>query len=163
MVPDQMNVSADYLRKFGTHTTGHKFYDDQLPQMRTLIMTNVIEILRYYEDGIEIQIPSREDMICIHKDIELYLAEWREHLKFDINLDVANNKDLLLSLEKLSKTIYEKAKGVEVIDNLFIAKKIGLVSPFQRAVESAKPINKPDYQGISSLVRTKTKPQGRFG
>jgi len=57
----------------------------------------------------------------------------------------------------------KNVKVVEVIDNLFLHKKIGLVSPLQQAEESRKPISKPDYEGISSLVRSKTKPQGRFG
>lgn len=161
-VPDQVTLDPGYIKIRGTYVTGNKNIDQMLSNNFTNVMIPVISILEKFEDGIEVQIPSREDMITIHKDIELYLAEWREHIRYDINLDVQENKDLLLSLERLSKHIYEKAKPREVIDNLFLSKKIGLINPIQEAEEKRKEVTKPNYDGIGSLVRSKTKPQGRF-
>lgn len=161
-IPDQLTLDKAYLSKFGTHITGDKNVDNMLTTNFTTVMIPIAGILDYYERGIEIQIPSRDDMICMHKDIELYLTEWKEHIKYDINLSIGQNKDLLLSLEKLSKYIYNKAKPSEVIDNLFIHKKIGLINPLQKAIEVRKEVTKPNYEGISQLVKSKTKPQGRF-
>lgn len=163
LIPDIVTLDKAYLNKFGYHSTGNRELDKSLTQHFTTVKIPVNRILEYFENGVEIQIPSRDDMIEIHKNIELYLGEWREHIKYDINLSLSEHKDLILSLEKLSKTLYEKCKGVEVIDNLFLHKRIGLVSPLQQAEESRKPISKPDYEGISSLVKSKTKPKGRFG
>ena len=163
IVPDQVTIPADYLRRFGTHVTGNKKFDQTLSNSTTTVMIPVSKILEYYEDGIEIQIPSRQDMIQMHKDIELYLQEWRDHLKYDVNASVDKNKPLILGLEKLSKDLYNKAKPREVLENLFAKKNIGVVNPLQRATELTKPIEKPDYQGIGQLVKSKTnKPLGRF-
>jgi hypothetical protein len=158
-----LTTTKEQSRLFGTRSSGNKQVDEMMATNFTTVMIPVIKILEYYIDGLEIQIPSREDMITMHKDIELYLGEWREHIKFDINLSLSEHKDLILDLEKLSKYIYAKTKPSEVVDNLFINKKIGLlINPLQRAEEERKPINKPDYNGIASLIKTKTTPKGRF-
>lgn len=164
LIPDQLTLSKDYLSKFGTHVTGNKEVDNMLSTNLTTVMIPVAKILEYFDNGVEIHIPSREDMIRIHKDIELYLGEWRDHIKFDINLSLSEHKTLILSLEKLSKHVYDKAKPLELLDNLFLKKKLGLFNPLQRIEEQAKQSNsKADYEGISALVRTKTKPTSRFG
>lgn len=165
-IPDQLTLSAGYLKKFGTHVTGNKTVDSMLATNKTHVKITVITILGYFEDGIEIEIPSREDMIQMHKDMEGYLGEWREHIKYDINLDLHKNKEFLLSLEKLSKHIFEKAKPKELVDNLFKKQSFGLVNPLAQIEEEKREVVKPDYDGISRLVRSKSatnKPNGRFG
>lgn len=162
-IPDQLTLSPEYIKRFGVHVTGNKDVDEMLTRNTTLVMIPVAKILEYFEDGQQIEIPSREDMIQMHKDIELYLEEWRDHIRRDINSSVNENKQLILSLEKLSKEIYNKAKTKEVINNLFLKEQIGIVNAFDRIAEDSKEHNKPDYSGISSLVRGKSnKPLGRF-
>lgn len=162
-VPDQLTQSPEYLRKFGTYVTGNKEVDAMLTRNMTTVMIPVAKILEYYEQGVEIHILNREDMIKIHKDLELYLNEWRERLRIDINLQVSEYKPLILSLEKLSKELYNKAKPAEVIDKLFEKKQFGLVNPIDVIMETKKEQVKPDYQGIGQLVRSKVnKPVGRF-
>ena len=162
-IPDQLSLDPDYVRIFGVHVTGDKSADEVLKTTFTTVMITPIQMIDYYEKGLEIRIHKREDMIKIHKDIELYLDEWREHIKYDINLNVNEHKALILSLEKFSKTIYGKAKNVEIIDNIFTKKKIGLVNPLIELKERNSPTARPDYEGISALVRSKaTKPLGRF-
>lgn len=162
-IPDQASLSPEYIRRYGVYTS-------DIPEIKQMMETNFIDvmipvskILEYYMDGLEIQIPCREDMITMHKDIELYLAEWRYHLKMEINVSTDKSKDLLLALERLSKYIYEKAKPREVIDNLFVKKQFGLMSPIQASIDERKEVSKPDYHGISDLVRSKrSKPVSRF-
>ena len=165
LIPDHVTLHPEYLKRFGTYVTGDKNIDTMVANNFTRVKINVATILTYFEDGVEVQITSREDMIQMHRDIEAYLAEWQEHLKYDINLSVHEHKDMLLSLEKLSKEIYRKAAPREVIDNLFTKKDLGLglMNPLQAIQEQRKEVSKPDYQGISQLIRSKTKtPQGRF-
>lgn len=164
-IPDQLTLSPAYLKKFGTHVTGDKNVDAMLSTNKTHVRITVITILQYFEDGIEVEIPSREDMIQMHKDMEGYLGEWRDHIKYDINLDLHRNKEFLLSLEKLSKHIFEKAKPRELIDNLFQKRTFGLINPLAQIEEERREVQKPDYDGISKLVRSKSapnKPTGRF-
>lgn len=162
-VPDQLTQSPEYLKRFGAHVTGNKQVDEMLTKNTTHVKIPISTILSYYLNGIEISIHRREDMIKIHKDIELYLGEWREHLKFDLNLEVNQNKQLILGLEKLSKELYAKAKPKEVISKLFDKNQFGLYSPLDKMEEEKKDHQKPDYEGIGQLVRSKAhKPVGRF-
>lgn len=162
-VPDQLTQSPEYLKRFGAHVTGNREVDAMLARNTTHVKIPVAKILSYYLDGIEITIHSRDDMLKIHKDIELYLGEWQQHLKYDINLEVNKNKALILGLEKLSKELYSKAKPREVINKLFDKSQFGLYSPLDKAEEEKKEHQKPDYEGIGQLVRSKvTKPVGRF-
>lgn len=163
LIPDIMTQSPEYIKRFGVRVTGDKKIDAGIMHNLTHVKIPIIRIAEYHERGVEIQIPSREDMIQIHKDIELYLAEWRDHMKYDINLSVNENKEMLFALEKLSKVVYEKASPREVIDNLFAEKKLGFsVNPLQASRQEKKELSKPNYDGISQLVRSKTKPQSRF-
>lgn len=164
LIPDHLTLNAEYVRRFGTHSTGNKRYDHMVSTNFTTVKIPIASILAYFEDGAEIQIPSREDMLQMHKDIELYLQEWKDHIKYDINSSLQEHKKMILSLEKLSKTLYEKARGRELVNTLFSKKDIGLVlNPLQRHLEATKPVEKPDYEGISKLVRSKNhKPLGRF-
>lgn len=158
-IPDQLTLNKDYIRRFGVYITQNKQIDEMLKTNFVMVKIPIIKILEYFLDGIEIQIPSREDMIQIHKHIEAYLSEWREHIRTSVhgNIDAQNHKDLILSLEKLSKYIYEKAQPKEVLDNLFLRKenKIGIMNPMQQHMEMNKPIQKPDYQGIAMLIKRK--------
>lgn len=155
-------MNPDYIRKFGTFSSGDKKIDAMMSMNFTTVKISIRFILEYYIQGVEVQIPSRADMIQIHKDIETYLAEWKDHIKYDLNLKLGEDeKRLILSLEKLSKNIYAKSKSSEVLDNLFLEKKIGLVNPLQEAQVAKKELNKPDYEGIGHLVKRKV--NSRFG
>ena len=163
MIPDQLTLDPAYIKIFGTHVTGNSDVDKMVGTNFTHVKICIARMVQYYEDGVEIQIPNREDMIRIHKDIEEYLSEWREHLRVDINLQIGQNKHMVLLLERLSKDIYNKAKVKEVVNTLFVKEQIGLVNPIERMRENRKTHTKPDYEGIRSLVQTKTnKPFGRF-
>lgn len=165
-IPDVVTQNTDYIRKFGVRVTGNKTYDQMIATDFTTIMVPIIKIVEYFEDGVEVRIPSRDDMIKMHKDTEAYLAEWRDHLTYSVNVAANQNKKLILALERFSKTIYEKAKPREVIDNLFLTTKptLGLINPLQRAeMEASQDNTKPDYVEIGKLVRSKTgKAPSRF-
>lgn len=164
LIPDQLTLSEDYLRVFGTHLTGDAEKDKELSTTFTTVMIPIARILEYYEDGLEIQIPDRKDMIQIHKSIEEYLDEWKDHIKYDINTDTEQNKRFVMSLEKLSRDIYNKANRNEVINNMFVSSQFGIVNPFQQVVDEEKEsrASKPNYQGISDLIRKRNKPPSRF-
>lgn len=163
LIPDQYTLDKAYLSKFGTYSSGNKQIDEMMSNNFTTVMIPISKILEYFIDGIPIQIPSRDDMIQMHKDIELYLLEWKDYIKYNVNHNLHSYQQLILSLEKLSKYIYSKTKPNEVIDTLFMHKTVGgLVSPLQRIQEQKKELNKPDYEGISSLVRSKVRTKTRY-
>lgn len=164
LIPDQLTLSEDYLRIFGTFTTGDKEVDKGLLNSFTTVMIPIARILEYYEDGLEVQIPDRKDMIQMHKDIESYLDEWRERITYDVNTNMEQHKKLITGLERLSKDIYNKASRHEVISNLSVANTFGITSSYQRRAEEEDERHKvkPNYKGISELVRKRKEPMGRF-
>lgn len=157
MIPDFMTQNTEYIRKFGVRASGDKRVDEMMANNLTFVRIPIIKILEYFDNGIEVQIPQREDMLTIHRNIEKYLEEWRSHIRYDINSSASQNKQLLLNLEKLSKLIYEKARGREIINSMFSVKNFGLMNPIAAAAEEAREVTKPDYQGIGELLRPKVK------
>lgn len=163
-VPDNLTIDTNYLRVYGTYTSNDPKYADMMATNFTNVMIPVAKMLEYYVQGIEIRIHSRDNMIRIHKDIELYLEEWREFIRTDIHSSTISpdNKNLIMSLEKLSKDIYAKAKPSEVIDRLINKKKrIGLVTPLAEMRDDEELV-KPDYSGIGKLVKSKQAKLDRF-
>ena len=158
-IPEQITLDPEHIRRYGTYITQNKQVDEMLKTNLTMVKIPIATILNYYDQGIEVQIPSREDMVTMHKHIELYLGEWKEYIRTSIhgNIDAQNHKDLITTLEKLSKYIYEKCKPREVIDNLFLNKKVnfGILNPIAQAEEKRKVVEKPDYQGIGQLIKKK--------
>ncbi|EKD89651.1 MAG: hypothetical protein ACD_33C00017G0006, partial [uncultured bacterium] len=67
LIPDYLTLDSNYIRKFGTRVTNNKQIDSMISTNYTTVMICVSRILEYYVDGIEIQIPSRQTMIDIHK------------------------------------------------------------------------------------------------
>lgn len=166
-IPDQVTLDPEYIKRFGIYITQNKQIDKILENNFILVKIPISKILEYFDMGIEIQIPNREDMITMHKHIELYLGEWKEYIRTSVHgrIDAQNNKDLISCLEKLSKHIYEKAKPKEVIDNLFLNKKInfGILNPIAQAEQEHKIVKKPDYVGISKLINKKKSSSGDSG
>lgn len=161
LIPEQVTMNRDFVKKFGVYTSGNKEIDKMMASNYTTVRIPIIKIVEYFEDGVPVEIPSREDMVTMHKKIELYLEEWRDYIRKSFHGDPSEHKNLIMNLERLSKHIYLKAKPKEVIENLFTSKKIGLLNPFQEVKEDAKEVTKPDYNSIAELLRGKgVKPQG---
>lgn len=158
-IPDQLTLSSEYLKVWGTPITGDPKLDKELTSNFVLVKINIVTILEYYNNGLELRIPDRSTMLSIHTDIEEYLVEWREHIKYDINLDVNEYKDFIISLENLSKTIYGKMKNKELIKDLFVSgsEPVGIRLPFDIIKKPEKEQAKPDYESISTLIRSRTR------
>lgn len=161
-VPDFVTINRDYIRKFGVPSSGNKDIDKMMSNNLTFVKIPIIKILEHYDNGVVVEIPSRQDMIAIHKAIERYLQEWRDHLTYDINSDKQTHKTLILSLEKLSKLIFEKAYPKEVMDSIINPRSFGILNIKGKQLEDSKEFVKPDYNGISALLKPSIR-GGRYG
>lgn len=157
LIPDQVTQNAAHVRVFGTYISGHTEVDRMMENNVTMVKIPIIKMIEYFDNGIPIQIPERESMLEIHRNIEKYLQEWRHHAEVAINSDVPQHRDLLLSLEKFSKLIYGKATAKEVMRNPVISLDYGLLNPLSRLQMEQKEVHKPDYAGIGQLIRQKGK------
>lgn len=155
-IPDAITMNPDYVRKFGVNISGMEDLDKNFVDHYVTVKIPIIEIMQYFEEGIIVQVPSREDMILIHKNIDLYLTEWANYLSNAINQD-DKHKPLIDGLDRLSKLIYAKAAPKEVIDTLFIQRKFGIVNPLQQSMQHQPEQVKPDYNSITDMLKKKQK------
>lgn len=162
MIPDHVTQSPAHLRVFGTHSSGNKEVDRMMSTNLTTVKIPIIKMVEYFDNGVVVEIPKRESMLEIHRNIEKYLSEWRHHMETAVNLDIHKHKDLVSSLESLSKLIYGKANPEEVVLNPLKAVNLGLISPIVQMQMDKQPVQKPDYEGIGRLIRQKTKPTQRW-
>ena len=152
-IPDHVTQNPDYIKKFGIRSSGDKEFDQANRDAFITVKIPIAKILEYYTVGVEIRIPSREDLITIHKNIELYLNEWKEYIQSSVHgqSDVQCHKALILNLEKLSKYIFDRAKPSEIIERLSNRDKFGLINPLQSKLENDD-LTKPNYIGIKQLI-----------
>lgn len=155
-VPDLVTQDDEYLKIFGVRVTGNKQVDAMVQSDYITCMHPVIKLVEFYDSGVPILVPKREDMIQMHKDIQSYLQEWKNELTYSLNMGGKLPKELLDSLDKFSKHIYEKASAIEIMDNKIKSLKIGLVPRISTQQQMAEPV-KPDYEGIGQLIRQRTK------
>ena len=103
-------------------------------------------------------------MIEIHKSIENYLQEWREHITYSINTSHEEYKELIISLEKLSKYIYDRSTYMESVDNKLKQIKLGMVNRYVEMEQNNNIVDKPkpNYNGINQLIKDR-EVKTRFG
>jgi len=169
LIPDIATLNPDYIKIRGVQILEDRKLNSLRMNEFTTVMLPIIDIMYYFKEGFSIQIPSREDMIKIHKNIELYLEEWKQYIKSSVhgNTDANIYKEIILGLEELSKYIYNKAKPIEVVDNILVKNKVnfGLSNPLQEKIEKEKIVeNKPNYNTIKNLIKRNSKGDsgGRF-
>lgn len=155
-IPDFVTRSKENLRTYGTPSSGDKEIDKMMATNTVYVKIPIIQIAEYFDNGLEVQVPVREDMIAMHKSIELYLQEWREDLIYSLNTSGAQHKKLLLSLERLSRLIYNKAHVKEVVSRLFVGSHqtggFGLSTAMAHTLKEEQE-RKPDYSSISELLK----------
>ena len=152
-VPDIMTTNPEYLKTRGIYTSGNKNVDDMVKTDFTTVMVTIADMLVYYEDGVDIIIPSRKDMIRIHESIELYLDEWRNTIDNSVNVSPEPHKKLLTALENLSCKIYGRISNKEYSSSKNNNDLINLLG-----IRSANAVNreveeKPKYNKITDLFK----------
>lgn len=162
-IPDLVTQNPAYLKKFGHPVTGIEELDSLRTNEYISVMVPIIRIAEYYSEGIVVEVPSRADMLRIHTNIELYLNEWKAYIQNSINKDLDSHKDMITALENLSRLIHGKAGGKELILKAFArAPRFGIVNPLQEQKVANAPVNKPEYEGISEMIR-RHRQASRFG
>lgn len=161
LIPDKLTLDRTYLSVFGTYSTGDRDLDKDLENLFTEVKVDIATIADYYSKGITIQIPSRDDMISIHRVIDEYLTEWREHERTDVNFHIPKDiRKMLTNFDSLSKHIYEKLNVSETIYSAFGMKQpsFGIQTDFTKLQKSKSlPEAKPDFKSINDILRGNTR------
>lgn len=156
-IPDELTLNPDYVKLFGVTRTGIKEYDTILANQFIHVKIPIIKIVEYFLAGIEVRIKGRDKLIEIYKNVTGYLEEWRAYLRYHINHDEEQYRELLTSLEKFAKYLHDKLGTNELLDQLFIKKSFGIENPLvkkEKALE-LKDLPKPKYEGLSKLTQNK--------
>ena len=171
-IPDHLTINPDYLKKFGTYSTGDRKYDEMLSNTFVTVMLPIIQLINYYQAGVEVRIPTRESLVKMHKDMELYLGEWKNHVQTSIHgkMDYEQHKEMITSIENFSKHIYGRLNPSELVNQLFskraMKKRIGLINPLEdKREEVEQQLDKRDYEGIRKLIQSSRNKNGggRYG
>ena len=147
-IPDVLTMNRDYIRKFGVHVTGKKDIDSKITKNFTNVMIPIIKIAEYFDDGIEVRIHGRENLVKIFNLLNGYLDEWANYAKYSINASIDSNRELLAVLDKLTKIIYNKLDSTEYYVSIKPSITFGLTSPLGKKEEISK---KPNYIDLEIL------------
>ena len=81
LIPDIATLNPDYIKIRGVPITENKKLNLLRMNEFTTVMLPIIDIMYYFKEGFPVQIPSREDMIKMHKNIELWKLKQVIHIK----------------------------------------------------------------------------------
>jgi hypothetical protein len=154
-IPDAATQDTEFTRKFGVRLSGDRKIDADIGKYTTHVMIPIIKIVEYFDDGIPVQIPNRDDMLEMNDSITKYLEEWKHAMKYDIHLTQIP-KPLLASLDKFCKYVYGKATAKEIVGSKLDSLRFGIPNRMDPLPESTRFPVKPDYEGISKLIRQKS-------
>lgn len=121
-VPQLQTTSAEYLRHFGTPTTGDASIDRDLANQLIDTAIPIIKMVEYYKKGIPVYIVKTADTKTIYEYIENHLLAWKRKLEVGVNIANAPIDDLIV-LDKFANSIYEHAKyhfSPDVVESVFL-------------------------------------------
>lgn len=156
-IPDHLTLDDDYIRIRGVPTSHNRVVADMMSTSFIDVRITIVEILNYFMNGIEVRIPTRDKLIEIHTNIEGYLTEWRSYLQGSINSRHTKYTDMLNDLEAMSKSIYNRLNKNEVATKITRKEDIGfgMRSLLFDKLAQNQVEDKPDYDGISKIIKSK--------
>lgn len=121
-VPNLETMSVDYIRHFGTPTTGYQELDRQLSNELIHTYLPISTMTEHFKNGVRIYIPNYEDIKFMYDCISNHLNLWKKRMENAINVGEAPIEDLI-ALDQFANAVYDKAKfqmSADIIDSLFI-------------------------------------------
>jgi len=108
-VPYIHSMSADYVKQFGTPTSGDRADDRAMLNERIDTMMTIDEMVEYYRKGVVVGVKLRDDVIKIYQHVTNYLVHWNRILTTQINILDAPFEDLEL-MNQFADAVYDHAK-----------------------------------------------------
>lgn len=121
-VPQLQTTSPEYIRHFGTPTTGDAAIDRDLANQLIDTAIPIAKMVEYYKKGIPVYIAKTSDTKIIYEYIENHLLAWKRRLEVGVNIANAPIDDLIL-LDKFANSVYEHAKyhfAPDVVESIFL-------------------------------------------
>lgn len=108
-VPYLQSTSIEYLKRYGSYTTGDREIDRELSNQWITTMININQMVEYFREGVQIKIVNYNDTKEIYAHISEHLAAWNERLLKGINIGNAPIEDLIL-MDEFANAVYAHAK-----------------------------------------------------
>lgn len=123
MVNQMDTTSKEYLKLFGSPTTGDPNIDREMANQWITTYMTIAEMASLYKENKAVRILKNSDCEDIYKSVEYHLSRWANTTKSSINSAAAPIEDLMV-LDQFATTIYPFAlrntEKRKVIDSLFV-------------------------------------------
>lgn len=108
-VPYQQTRSVEEIRLFGTPVSGHKGYDNELPNQWMTTMMTIDQMVDLYQKGVPVKVCDIADTKLIYEYISDHIHAWKQRLERGINIGDAPINDLI-DMDQFANIVYEHAK-----------------------------------------------------
>lgn len=119
--------SIDYLKIFGTLDSGDPRLNMEASNEMVLRRLTIIEMIKYFHDGINVFVKNPEDCKKIYILIQEHLQNWSRELQYTLRPDSVPTEELLI-MEQFADVVYEHAKWY--LDSALVD------SPFARSMKA---------------------------
>ncbi|HEX2471464.1 MAG TPA: hypothetical protein VHJ59_01810 [Nitrososphaera sp.] len=130
-------LSTDYIKIFGTFTTGDALLDRQSQNEIVYRRLTVIQMIEYYNNNTPLYIKNPEDSKTIYILIQTHLQNWQKELQVSLRKDNAPLEELAI-MDRFADAVYEHAKWY--LDDALIG------TPFARTLAR-------DHMSVLNLLR----------
>lgn len=122
MVNQMDTTSKEYLKLFGTPTTGNLSIDREMANQWITTFKTIAEMAELFKDSKVVRVLKPADCEAIYNSVEYHLKRWAELTKTSLNTGSAPVEDLML-LDRFATAIYphalENTAKRKIIDNMF--------------------------------------------
>lgn len=130
-------MSIDYLKIFGTLDSGDPYYNNESMNELVLRRLTIIQMIKYYHQGINVFIKNPEDSKTIYILIQTHLQNWVREIKHSLRPDSIPREELEI-MESFANAVYEHAKWY--LDDALVD------TPFARSMRA-------DNRSVLSLLK----------
>lgn len=163
-VPDILTASDTYLKHYGSYVTGDNQVDQMLRTNYSNVMLPLSTIIGYVDQGFDVKIYSRDDMLKMYKDIRSYLIEYDNIVAQRVNQGNVPYKDLIM-MDNFASMIYHRASLEELVDlserKTSMDTRLTFLSGLRPRDASVIHKEKPDYNEMASIFKKRMREYGR--
>jgi hypothetical protein len=108
-VPQLDSTNTQYIKFFGTPTTGDKDIDQALANQPLTIYINIDKMVEYYRRNVRVAVVRRDDVKVIYDLIQAYLDFWKRKLAFVLHPGSAPMDDLIM-LDRFAQAVHDSIR-----------------------------------------------------
>lgn len=102
-------MSIDYLKIFGTLDSGDPSLNNESMNELVLRRLTIIEMIKFFNQGINVFIKKAEDSKTIYILIQQHLQNWAREVQYALRQDSIPREELAI-MEQFADAVYEHAK-----------------------------------------------------